>query len=592
MGPQEHRVERRLAAIFAADVAGYSRLMSQDEVGTLHTLTAYREIMDRLITEHGGRIANTAGDSVLAEFPSAVDAVQCAVDVQHALSQANQDHPKEPTLQFRIGVHVGDVMVRNGDLLGDSVNIAARLQSIADPGGICISETTYGYVRRVLTLSFDDLGPHEVKNIDEPVHVYRIRMSASAFSDPAQKSVRAKSLPLPDTPSIAVLPFTNMSSDPEQDYFADGVVEEIIAALPRFRSIFVIARNSTFTYKDKAVDVRQVSQELGVRYVLEGSVRKASNRIRIIAQLVDATTGNHIWTDRYDGELADIFDLQDRVTETIIGVIEPTITLSEIERAKRKRPDSLDAYDCVMRAFPAVWSQDGQTIDQALRLVEQASALDPTYPLPKALAAWCYAQRMTYMRSPDPEADRLRALTLAREAASLDSNDPMVLTVLSAAYAIVGQFDLALTAIEKALALDPNSAWAWLRSGWANHYADNSDKAIAHFHRAMRLSPLDPMHFNALVGIGATHFGRDQYDEAIRWIEKGLHEKPDAAWTYRLLTAAYAHAGRLEDAKQAATKFQEAFPGITVSKAIAAAPPKSPLIGRIAEGLRKAGLPE
>jgi adenylate cyclase len=591
MDRPEHKVERRLAAIFAADVAGYSRLMGQDEVGTLRTLTAHRKIMDRLIAEHGGRIANTAGDSVLAEFPSAVDAVQCAVTVQEALAHVSQDTPEEHRLQFRVGVHVGDVLVRGSDLLGDGVNIAARLESLADPGSICISASTHDYVRRSLTFSFDDLGLQEVKNINEPIHVYRIRVPVSPPGS-TQLQEPATALPLPDKPSIAVLPFTNMSGDPEQDYFADGVVEEIIAALSRFRSLFVIAHNSTFTYKGKAVDVRQVSRELGVRYVLEGSVRKAGNRLRIIAQLIDAPMGNHIWSERYDGDLADIFDLQDRVTEAIVGAIEPTITLSEIERAKRKRPDSLGAYDCVMRALPAVWSQDDQTTEKGLRLAEQAIALDPTYPLPKALAAWCYAQRMTYMRSHNPAADRLKALTLARDAASLDSHDPLVLTVLSAAYAIVGQFDLGLTAIEKALALDPNSAWAWLRSGWVNHYTRNPNKAIEHFKRAMRLSPLDPMHFNALVGIGAAHFDKDEYDEAIRWIERGLRERPDAVWTYRLLTAAYTHAGRLEEAKRAATKFLEAYPGMTVSKAIAAAPPKSPLIGRIAEGLRKAGLPE
>jgi len=281
--------------------------MEKDEVGTLRTLTVYREIMDRLIAEHGGRIANTAGDSVLAEFPSAVDAVQCAVDVQKALALASQNTPEERRVQFRIGVHVGDVMVRSGDMLGDGVNIAARLESLAEPGGVCLSEAAYGYVRKALPISFADLGFQNVKNLEEPVRAYALNTSSTE----AVGLKRAKSPPLPDRPSIAVLPFTNMSGDPEQDYFADGIVEEIIAALSRFRSLFVVARNSTFTYKGKAVDVRQVSQELGVRYVLEGSVRKASNRLRIIAQLVDATTGNHIWSDRYDGELADIFDLQD-----------------------------------------------------------------------------------------------------------------------------------------------------------------------------------------------------------------------------------------------------------------------------------------
>ncbi|GEO18975.1 adenylate/guanylate cyclase domain-containing protein [Microvirga aerophila] len=443
MGPQEHKVARRLTAIFAADVAGYSRLMEQDEVGTLEALTAHREVMDQLIAEHGGRIANTAGDSILVEFSSAVDAVQCAVAVQETLAQAAHDTPDERCLQFRIGVHVGDVMVRGSDLLGDGVNIAARLQSIAEPGGVCLSDAAYGYVRRVVPFTFSDLGPQKVKNIEEPVRAFALK---ATLPTPAGKG-KAKSLPLPDKPSIAVLPFRNMSGDPEQDYLADGIVEEIIAALSRFRSLFVIAHSSTFTYKGKAVDVRQVSQELGVRYVLEGSVRRAGNRLRIIAQLIDATTGSHIWTERYDGNVTDLFDLQDRVTEAIVGALEPTITLSEIEWAKRKRPDSLDAYDCVMRALPAVWSHDAEVTAEGLRLAEQAMVLDPTYALPKALAAWCYAQRVTYMRTPDPAADRAKALRLAREAASLDSSDTLVLTVLSAAYNLVGQFDLGLTVV-------------------------------------------------------------------------------------------------------------------------------------------------
>jgi adenylate cyclase len=592
MDRQEQKVERRLAAIFAADVAGYARLMAQDEVGTLRTLTIHREIMDRLIGEHGGRIANTAGDSVLAEFPSAVDAVRCAATVQEELAKESPDMPEDRRLQFRIGVHVGDVMVRGGDLLGDGVNIAARLETLAEPGSVCISAATYAYVRQTLSLSFDDLGLQEVKNIDDPVHAFRIVAPALPSSGSAHRTEQPKALPIPNKPSIAVLPFTNMSGDPEQDYFADGIVEEIIAALSRFRSLFVIARNSTFTYKGRAVDVRQVSRELGVRYVLEGSVRRAGDRLRIIAQLIDAPTGSHIWTERYDGDITDIFDLQDRVTEAIVGALEPTITLSEIERAKRKRPDNLNAYDCVMRAIPTVWSQDAETIAEGLRLAEKAIALDPTYALPKALAAWVYAQRVTYMRTPVPAEDRATAVKLAQEAASLDSDDPLVLTVLSAAYAQSRQLDLGLTTIEKALALDPNSAWAWTRSGFLNAYTSRPDVGIEHFRRAMRLSPLDPMHYNAVLGIGGAYFVKGEYDEAARWVEQALREKPSATWAYRLLTTTYANAGRLEQAKQAAAKFLEAFPGMTVSRAVDAAPGSLNFLLPYAQGLRDAGLPE
>ena len=326
MAKPGQRVGRKLAAIFAADVAGYSRLMGLDEVGTLRLLTGHREIMDDLIAEHGGRIANTAGDSVLAEFPSAVDAVQCAVEAQDRLAEANERLPADSRLEFRIGVHVGDVVVRGGDLFGDGVNIAARLQGLAAPGGVCISGTVHEHVRKLPTLRFSDLGPQAVKNIDDPVRAYLLA-ARGATEVAGGGTERPQPLPLPDKPSIAVLPFTNMSGDPEQEYFADGLVEEIITGLSRVRSFFVIARNSSFTYKNRAVDVRQVSRELGVRYVLEGSIRKAGSRVRIVGQLIDAATGHHIWADRFEGDIGDIFDLQDKVTESVVGAVEPSIRL-------------------------------------------------------------------------------------------------------------------------------------------------------------------------------------------------------------------------------------------------------------------------
>ena len=322
MTAANQRVERRLAAIVAADVAGYARLMGLDEVGTLRLLTLRRELLDGLVAEHGGRIVNTAGDSVLAEFPSVVDAVECAVEAQARLAEANAGLPADRRLEFRIGVHVGDVLVRDGDLFGDGVNIAARLQALAEPGGVCVSGAVHEHVRKLLPLRFRDLGPQAVKHIDDPVRAYAL--AAGPAPD------RPRPLPLPDKPSIAVLPFTNMSGDPEQEYFADGLVEDIITGLSRVRSFFVIARNSSFTYKGRAVDVRQVSRELGVRYVLEGSIRKAGTRVRIVGQLVDGTTGHHVWADRFEGELNDIFELQDQVTESVVGAVEPSIRLEEI----------------------------------------------------------------------------------------------------------------------------------------------------------------------------------------------------------------------------------------------------------------------
>jgi TolB-like protein/class 3 adenylate cyclase len=347
LGTTTSEIERKLAAIFAADVQGYSRLMGIDEVGTLRTLTAYREIIDALIAQDRGRIFNTAGDSVLAEFPSVVDAVQCAVDVQRAIAEENTKRLPDQQMRFRIGVHVGDVLMQGDNLFGDGVNIAARLETLAEPGGICVSASVRDYVGKKLPVVFTDCGEQAVKNIAEPVRVYQVGASATV---PIGANERPP-LPLPDKPSIAVLPFTNMSGDPEQDYFADGIVEDIITALSRVHWLFVIARNSSFTIKGNAVDVKRVGRELGVRYVLEGSVRKASNRVRITGPLIDATSGAHLWADHFDGALDDIFDLQDQVTASVVGTIEPKLRHVEMERARRKPTESLDAYDLYLRAL-------------------------------------------------------------------------------------------------------------------------------------------------------------------------------------------------------------------------------------------------
>jgi TolB-like protein/class 3 adenylate cyclase len=351
---EAHSVERKLAAIFAADVEAYSRLMGLDEVGTLCTLTAYRVIVDRLIASHRGRIFNTAGDSILADFASAVDAVQCAVEMQEAIAKANADQSVGEQMRFRIGIRVGDIIVQGDNLFGDAVNIAARLEALAEPGGICVSGTVRDQIGTKLPVSFTDLGEQQVKNIAQPIRAYRIKAGTSPTATPAVGS----SLPLPDKPSIAVLPFANMSGDPEQEYFADGMVEEIITALSRIRWLFVIARNSTFTYKGQTIDVKRVGRELGVRYVLEGSVRKAGGRVRITAQLIDAVTGTHLWADRFDGSLEDVFELQDKVALSVGGVIEPTVQAAEIRRSANRPTNDLTAYDLYLRALPHVFSQE------------------------------------------------------------------------------------------------------------------------------------------------------------------------------------------------------------------------------------------
>src|SRR5271165_1352678 len=404
---ERNRAERRLAAILAADVAGYSLLIGADEEGTLDRLRSIRaELIDPTITAHRGRLVKTTGDGLLVEFGSVVDALRCATEVQQAMAGRNAAVAFAERIEFRIGVHQGDVVVEDGDIFGDGVNVAARLEALADPGGICVSARVQEDAAGRLDLVFDDLGEQTLKNIARPVRVYRAR-AASTAPAPAQAP-----LPLPDKPSIAVLPFQNISGDPEQEYFADGMVEEIITALSRIRWLFVIARNSSFTYKGQAVDVKQVGRELGVRYVLEGSVRKAGSRVRITAQLIDALSGTHLWAGRFDGLLEEVFELQDKVAISVAGVIEPKLRQSEIERARRKRPDSLDAYDLYLRALPFAYTSMPQDAERALPFLERAIALEPDYAVAHAIIAWCHEQR--YLRGGLREDAKTTALRHAR----------------------------------------------------------------------------------------------------------------------------------------------------------------------------------
>ena len=476
--PKEAFAERRLAAILAADVVGYSRLMGVDEIGTLRALKAIRrELADPAIASHHGRVVKTTGDGILIEYASVVDAVACAVVIQRGMITRNADVPEDKRIVFRIGINIGDIIIDEHDIHGDGVNIAARLEGLADPGGICISKAARDQVRDKLAIAFEDMGEQNLKNIARPVRAFRLSVkdiAALPDEDASRYATRdtagAGPLTLPDKPSIAVLPFQNMSGDPEQEYFADGMVEELTAALSRVRSFFVIARNSTFIYKGRAVDVKQVSRELGVRYVLEGSVRKSGDRVRITAQLIDATTGNHIWSDRYDGGIEDIFDLQDRITASVVGAIHPSILLAEIERTKRKRPESLDAYDYVLRALPHVWALDPTANAFALNHLNKAIEIEPDYPLALSLAAWCQARQVTYNWTPVHDEAKAEGLRLAKLAGDMNNDDPMVLTMLCAAHSIVGDLDMAPALIEKSLALDPNSAMAWSAADISIHF--------------------------------------------------------------------------------------------------------------------------
>ena len=588
------RVERRLAAILAADVAGYSRLMGADEEGTLARLKALRrELADPKIKEHRGRIVKTTGDGLLIEFASVVDAVRCAVEVQREMAERNADVSPDGRIEFRMGINLGDIMKDGRDIYGDGVNVAARLEAMAEPCGICVSRVVRDQVRDKLAFSFEDMGEQQVKNIARPIRVHRIRLGEKPASSELATSAAANlPLALPDKPSIAVLPFQNMSGDPEQEYFADGVVEEITAALCRVRDFFVIARNSAFSYKGRAVPVQQVSRELGVRYLIEGSVRRAGNRVRITAQLIDGPSSNHLWADKYDGAVTDIFDLQDRITASVVGAIQPSVRFAEIERSSRKRPENLDSYDFVLRAYPKVWSLERTANAEALKLLNQAIAIEPDYPLALSLAAWCHAQQVVYNWAAEPASVRNEALRLAQAAAAASGEDPTILTVLGAAYSIVRSHGVAARLLEKALALDPNSAWAWNRSGWLQTYLANPDTSIDHFERALRLSPFDPMNFNACIGIGAAHFVAGRYADTALWIEKGLIDRPGATWAYRELVAAYALLGRDADARAGLARLLKEYRDLTVSKVLSALVYSQPTLDRIAEGLRKAGFPE
>jgi adenylate cyclase len=552
---EPHSVERKLAAIFAADVEGYSRLMGLDEVGTLRTLTAYRAITDPLIASHRGRIFNTAGDSLVADFASAVDAVQCAVAMQDAIAKGNADRPAGEQMQFRIGLHVGDIIVQGENLFGDAVNIAARLEALAEPGGICVSSTVRDQIGTKLPLSCTDLGEQQVKNIAQPIKAYRIRNETSPAAIPAIGS----SLPLPDKPSIAVLPFANMSGDPEQEYFVDGMVEEIITALSRIHWLFVIARNSSFFYRGQSPDVRQVGRELGVRYVLEGSVRKGGNRVRITGQLIDAATGAHIWADRFDGSLEDVFELQDKVASSVAGVIEPALQAAETARSAGRPTNDLTAYDLYLRAYAMVLSSTRQT-PEALRLMEQAIARDPGYGPALAWAAYCCFRLLRDGRSEEPAADRRKGADFARRALEVAGDDPGVLVNAAFALAYFGEDIGAMMAlVDRALALNPSYGRGWSISGSLRVWAGQADIAIEHVEAALRLSPRARV-ANSFSVIGRAHFFARRFNEAVPKLLLAIQEDPSNPHPYRALAATYAHMGRLDDAREIVERLRALTP--------------------------------
>jgi len=586
-----NRAGRRLAAILAADVVGYSRFVSADETAALARLASLRaNIIEPNIAKHSGRMFKVMGDGFLVEFASAVQAVSCAIAIQTAIKEAGFAFDEKQKMRLRIGIHVGDVMVDGDDLMGDGINIAARLESIAAAGGISISRAVHDQVRDRINVTFDDKGDIALKNIARPVQVFEL----SDLNGEAAKSLpRSKpALVLPDKPSIVVLPFDNLSADPGQDFLADGIVEAITAALSRIGSFFVIARNSAFTYKGRAVNARDIGSELGVAYLLEGSLQKAGNRIRIIVQLIETEGGMHVWTARHDGTIDDIFDLQDRITEQVAGALQPSIRIAEIERSRRKRPQDLNAYDYTMRAMPHVWALEKEESAKALELLDRALEIDPKYPLALALAGWCHAQRSVYNWVEDVAGSQALALKLAEQAAELSSDDPLILTVLGTVHTFVRKHGTARVLLERAVALDPNAAWAWSRLGWLETYSDQPERALKDFERALRLSPLDPMNFNNYAGMGAAHYVAQDYDKAIALYRRALEERPHAMWLYRNLASALSGAGRMDEAKKAYVELTRSYPNLTASKFKQAMVFSAPVIDRMVDNLRKLGLPD
>jgi len=578
----EQRVQRRLAAILAADVVGYSAMMQRAEEATYAEFERLkRDLIAPSLSRHDGRLIKTTGDGALAEFASPLAAVRCATEMQ--------DHLAEDSGPFklRIGLNLGDVIVgQDGDLYGDGINIAVRLEGIADPGGILISEKVYSEVEGKLDVGFVDRGEQQLKNIAKPVRAYAVRAGASS----ALTERLSASPSLPDKPSIAVLPFQNMSGDPEQEYFADGMVEDIITALSRFKSLFVIARNSSFTFKGQAVDIKEVGRRLGVRYVLEGSVRKASGKVRITGQLIDAVTGAHIWVDRFERDLTDIFAIQDEVTIAVVSAIEPKLSQTEIAMATRRRPENLTAYDFYLRAMPQYYLMTREGLAEAIRLAHRVLELDPRFGAVAALAGLCHALNVIYGYANDPQFDRKEAVRLVRLALSIDDSDPDTLARASVISAfMVGDSDAAIEMADRAVALNPNSWATWTSRGHVYRIAGLPEEAIQSFERAIRMSPVDPRLHTTLSGIGHALIELRRFDEAIVAGKKALRQNPSFVPTYQCLASAFAHLGRDAEAHDAAARLLEVDPAFTISAFIARGGLSFLLL---IEGLRKAGLPE
>jgi len=557
----EERVERRLAAIWAGDIAGYSRLMGIDEEGTHRQLKAHRkELVDPKITEHRGRIVKTTGDGMLVEFVSVVDAVRCAVDIQRGMIERNADVPPDRRIEFRIGINVGDIISDANDIYGDGVNVAARLEALAAPGGILVSRNVYDQVRDKLSFGFEDMGEQTVKNIARPIGIHRIELAehAAPIGTKTPMSERASA----DRPAIAVLPFANISGDTEQEYFADGISEDVITGLSKLRWLFVIARNSSFAYKGKPIDVKRIARELNVRYVLEGSVRKGGKRVRITAQLIDAMTGNHLWADRYDGDLTDVFDLQDQITRNVVAAIEPRLLEAEGTRALSRSPADLDAWELVARASTIFWRMTPDNSEAAITLLREAVRRHKDYaPAHSMLAVALLISGFIGWSA--ILANLEEAAAAATRAAALDDSDPWAHLALGQLATTRRQPETAVHEFQRALDLNPNFAAAHGFLGYALAVDGQAGPAIEHITQAMSRSPNDPQNLLFKVGMGHAHYQARRYAESVKYSQDVVHQRPEYLGAQRQLCAGLAQAGRLEEARAALARLKQVQPNVS-----------------------------
>lgn len=606
------RPSRRLTVLASLDVAGYTHLVERDERGTLSELARIRlGIVRPTLATHGGNLFKTTGDGGLIEFPNVEDSVRWAIVFQTAMAARNAGKGDDAIL-VRLGIGLADVFVSGEDRFGAAVGFVVRLQQAAPPGGIAITHSVRWQLVKQLSAEFDRTEWVEFKNMDEQYEIWlwrgvdgkeRANAGLVGIAHRPIAMARATTRVTPahagaamngGRPSIAVLPFDNMSGDPSADSIADGVVEEITATLSRIRDFKVVVRNSTYAYKGRATDVRDIAEKLGVRYVLEGSLRKSNDRVRVTAQLIDAAGGAHLWADSYDGMVDNLFDFEDEIAQQVAGAVHPSIREAEIATAKRKRPESLAAYDLVLRSLPHLWAHKRADNAEAIRLLDDARRLDPGYARATAVAAWARAQHVVYNWTTDIEKVRSEGKQLIEAAANEVGDDPMALTALATATTLLlGDLDKAGHFADRALALDPNNAWAWTRRGFIDAYAGRAEKAITAFEHAARLSPLDPFSFNGHIGIGFANFALGRYDEAVQWAQRGMREKSGMTWAYRDLATYFALAGKVNEAKAALAELVAMRPNLTIAmvgEALRFIEPS--LLKRYLDGLRIAGLPE